>query len=74
MQLNFDEIENAVNCAKATKDKPTAIIMKSVKGKNVSFMENNAAWHGSAPNEEQYNQAMADLDAILEKLEEEYNG
>ncbi len=71
---NFDELENAVNTAKATKGKPTAIIMKSVKGKNVSFMENNVSWHGSAPNEEQYKQAMADLDAIIEKLEEEYNG
>jgi transketolase len=43
--------------------------MKSVKGKNVSFMENNAAWHGSAPNDEQYAQAIAELDKILADLE-----
>ena len=66
---NFDELLDAINKAKACKDKPTAVIMKSVKGKNVSFMENNAAWHGSAPNEEQYNQAIAELDAILSELE-----
>jgi transketolase len=47
---------------------PTAIVMKSVKGKGVSFMENNASWHGTAPNDEQYAQAMADLDKIGESL------
>ena len=47
----------------------TAIILKSVKGKGVSFMENNASWHGSAPNEEQYNQAIAELDAKIAELE-----
>lgn len=66
---DFNEIEAAVNEAKTVKGKPTAIIMKSVKGKNVSFMENNAAWHGSAPNEEQYNQAIAELDEIIKGLE-----
>ncbi len=71
---NFDELEAAVNNAKSTKGKPTAVIMKSTKGKNVSFMENNVSWHGSAPNEEQYNQAISELDAIIKKLEEEYNG
>lgn len=71
---NFDELEAAVSNAKSTKGKPTAIIMKSIKGKNVSFMENEVSWHGSAPNEEQYNRAIAELDAIIEKLEEEYNG
>lgn len=71
---NFDELEAAVNNAKATKDKPTAVILKSVKGKNVSFMENNVSWHGSAPNEEQYNQAISELDAIIEKLEVSQNG
>lgn len=58
---NLDEIEAAVNNAKSTKGKPTAIIATTVKGKGVSFMENNVSWHGSAPNEEQYKQAMADL-------------
>ncbi len=66
---NFDSIEEAVNTAKNTKGKPTAIILKSVKGKGVSFMENNAAWHGSAPNEEQYNQAIAELNAKIAELE-----
>ena len=66
---NFDSIEDAVNKAKSTKEKPTAIILKSVKGKGVSFMENNAAWHGSAPNEEQYNQAIAELDVKIAELE-----
>lgn len=66
---NFEELYNAIEAAKACKGKPTAVIMKSVKGKNVSFMENNAAWHGSAPNEEQYNQAIAELDAKIAELE-----
>ena len=60
---DFDSIEAAVNTAKATKGKPTAIIAKSVKGKGVSFMENQAGWHGKAPNEEEYKQAMKDLGA-----------
>lgn len=71
---SFNELEAAINEAKATKGKPTAVIMKSVKGKNVSFMENNAGWHGAAPNEEQYNQAIDELDTIIKKLEEEING
>ena len=66
---DFDKLESAIAEAKATKDKPTAIIMKSVKGKNVSFMENNPAWHGAAPNEEQYNQAISELDKIIANLE-----
>ena len=66
---SFDELLDVINKAKACKGKPTAIIMKSVKGKNVSFMENNAAWHGSAPNEEQYNQAIRELDAKIAELE-----
>ena len=66
---NFDEIEAALENAKATKDKPTAIIAKSVKGKGVSFMENQVSWHGAAPNAEQYEIAMAELKAVLEGLE-----
>lgn len=66
---NFDELEKAVENAKNTKGKPTAIVMKSVKGKNVSYMENNAAWHGAVPNEEQYKQAIAELDAVISELE-----
>ena len=66
---NFDEIEAALENAKATKGKPTAIIAKSVKGKGVSFMENQVGWHGSAPNAEQYETAMAELKAVLAGLE-----
>lgn len=66
---NYDEIEAAIEAAKACKGKPTAVIMKSVKGKNVSFMENQAAWHGSAPNKEQYEQAISELDQKIAELE-----
>ena len=66
---NFDELRAAFAEAKATKGQPTAIIAHSVKGKGVSFMENNAAWHGTAPNDEQYATAMADLDKIAADLE-----
>ncbi len=66
---NFDELSAAIDAARATTDRPTAIIMNSVKGKNVSFMENQAGWHGVAPNKEQYEQAIAELDAIIAELE-----
>lgn len=58
---DFNEIEAAVEAAESCKGKPSVIIMKTIKGKGVSYMENNAAWHGSAPNAEQYDQAMKDL-------------
>lgn len=61
---DYDQIDAAFKQAKETKGMPTAIIAKSVKGKGVSFMENQAGWHGSAPNDEQYEQAMADLEKI----------
>ena len=60
---DFQSIENAVNAAKACKGKPSVIIAKSVKGKGVSYMENQASWHGAAPNAEQYEIAMRDLGA-----------
>ena len=66
---DYNEIEAAVEEAKKTKGQPTAIIAHSVKGKGVSFMENSPAWHGAAPNGEQYEQAMKDLDAHLAELE-----
>ena len=66
---SFDELEAAFEKAKATKGKPFAIIMKTVKGKGVSFMENNAGWHGKAPNDEEYAQAMAELKAQLAEVE-----
>ena len=65
---DFDQIADAFRKAKSIKGMPTAIIAKSIKGKGVSFMENQAGWHGSAPNDEQYAQAMADLDKIGESL------
>ena len=65
---DLDAIEAAVTLAKETKGKPTAIIAKSVKGKGVSYMENEVSWHGSAPKSEQYEIAMSDLDAALAKL------
>ncbi len=60
---DFDQIANALAQAKATKGKPTAIIAKTVKGKGVSFMENQVGWHGSAPNDEQYETAVAEIKA-----------
>ena len=66
---DFDQIEAAFDEARKTKGRPTAIIMKTTKGKGVSFMENKASWHGAAPNEEQYNIAMSELKAALCELE-----
>lgn len=66
---NFEQIRAAFEEAKTVKGMPTVIIAKTVKGKGVSFMENLAAWHGTAPNDEQYAQAMADLEAIGKELE-----
>ena len=66
---DFTQIEAALNAAKATKGKPSAIVMKTTKGKNVSFMENDAGWHGKAPNDAEYAQAMEELNAILSELE-----
>lgn len=58
---DFDQIEEACKAAKACKGKPTVVVCKTVKGKGVSFMENQAAWHGVAPNEEQYEIAVKEL-------------
>ena len=66
---NFDEIEAAFNEAKTVKGKPTAIVMNTVKGKGVSFMENNAGWHGKATNPAEYETASAELKAALAELE-----
>ncbi len=65
---DYDAIESAVSAAKARTDRPTAVIMKTVKGKGVSYMENAVGWHGSAPNAEQYAKAMAELDAAWNEL------
>ncbi len=60
---DFDEIASALAAARACTDRPTAIIAKTTKGKGVSYMENQVGWHGKAPNEEEYKQALAELNA-----------
>ena len=65
---DYDQIAAAFKEARETKGQPTAIIAKTTKGKNVSFMENQASWHGVAPNDEQYAQAMQDLEKVGEAL------
>jgi transketolase len=66
---DFNQIEAALNTAKTVKGQPSAIIMKTIKGKDVSFMENNAGWHGKATNAAEFEQAMAELKAKLMELE-----
>ncbi len=61
---DFNDLEKAIEEAKATKGKPTVVIAKSVKGKGVSYMEGQAGWHGKAPNDEEYAIAMKDLEGI----------
>ena len=68
---DFGSLRAALAAAKAEKDRPSVILAKTVKGKGVSFMENDPGWHGKAPNAEQYEQAMAELNAAVEKLEVE---
>ena len=65
---DFDQLKAAFDEAKTVKGQPAVIIMKTVKGKGVSFMENNVSWHGSAPNDEQYATAMAELEKAGEEL------
>ena len=65
---DMDQLRAAFEEAKSVKGQPTAIIMKTVKGKGVSFMEDQASWHGTAPNDEQYAVAMADLEKVGEAL------
>lgn len=65
---NFDQLRSAFSEAKAMKGRPTAIICKTVKGKGVSFMEDQVGWHGKAPNDEEYEIAMKDLERIGEAL------
>ena len=65
---DFDQLKAAFDEAKNTKGMPTAIVIKTVKGKGVSFMENQASWHGTAPNDEQYAVAMEELEKAGEAL------
>ncbi len=71
---NYDEIKTALAAARSCKGKPTCIVAKSIKGKGVSYMENNAAWHGNAPKEEDYIIATNELDAKIKELEAQING
>ena len=71
---NYDEIKSALASARECKGKPTCIIAKSVKGKGVSYMENNPAWHGNAPKGEDYIIASNELDAKIKELEAQING
>jgi transketolase len=66
---DIEQINDAIEKAKTFKDAPTIIIAKTIKGKGVSFMENEAGWHGSAPNKEQRDQAIDELNAYMAKLE-----
>jgi transketolase len=68
---DFAAIREALALAEGCTDKPTVILLKTVKGKGVSFMENNAGWHGKAPNDEQFAQAKAELEAQIAQLEKE---
>ena len=65
---DFDQIDAAFKEAKTVKGRPTAIIAKTLKGKGVSFMENQVGWHGKAPNDEEYKIAMEDLEKEGEAL------
>ena len=66
---DFEQIEAAFAKARTVKGKPFALVMKTVKGKGVSFMENNAGWHGKAPNDAEFEIAMTELKAQLAELE-----
>ena len=68
---DFEQIKDALDKAKTVKGKPTAILCRTVKGKGVSFMENQVGWHGVAPNKEQFELATAELEAQLKELEGE---
>ena len=68
---DFEQLDAAFAYARQVKGMPSAIVMKTTKGKGVSFMENQAGWHGKAPNDEQYQTAMDELNAQLAGLEAE---
>ncbi len=68
---DFEQMEKAMAEARATKGVPTGIVMHTIKGKDVSYMTNSVEWHGKAPNDAEYEQAMGELNALLAKLEAE---
>ena len=67
---DFNALLDAINAAKEVKGKPSVIILKSVKGKGVSYMENNASWHGNAPNDDQFEIAIKEIDAQIKRIKE----
>ena len=71
---DYEALENAFAEAAATKDQPTVLLAATVKGKGVSFMENNAGWHGKAPDDEQYKAAMGELLGVLKGYGVEWAG
>ena len=68
---DYKQIKEAIETAKTVKGKPTMVVCKCIKGKGVSFMENNYAWHGTAPNQEQRDQAIQELDALMAEIDKE---
>ena len=68
---DYEAIEAAFEAAKTVKGKPTMILANTVKGKGISYMENNAGWHGKAPNQEQYETGRTELTELLSRLEAE---
>jgi transketolase len=68
---NHAQIKEAIEAAKTVKGKPTMVVCRCIKGKDVSFMENQYSWHGTAPNQEQRDQAISELDAKLATIEAE---
>ena len=68
---SYSQIKDAIEKAKTVKGKPTMVVCSCTKGKGVSFMENNYSWHGTAPNQEQRDQAIAELDALMADIEKE---
>ncbi|MCI8309604.1 MAG: transketolase [Clostridia bacterium] len=66
----IEEIQNAFTCAKIFKDKPTAIIAKTIKGKGISYMENKVEWHGKAPNQDEYEKAIQELNKQMEQVKQ----
>ena len=66
---DLEQLEEAFNKARAVTGKPAVLLAKTVKGKGVSYMEDQAGWHGAAPNDEQYEQAMSELRAAMQEVE-----
>ena len=68
---DMEQIKGAIETAKTVKGKPTMVVCKTIKGKDVSFMENQYGWHGTAPNQEQRDQAISELDGIIAVIDKQ---